>query len=74
MIAHKIRSLKNVLGVGVLWAYVFAVLPCVLLVMDAVSSAGQGQGIALQLFLLGFFAPVALTALYITWYKVRHKK
>lgn len=69
------RAKKTVhfLGKGVVLAYVFVVLPCVLLIMDMIATMRAGHTIALHLFLLALFAPVAITALYITWYKLHNR-
>lgn len=71
---NRLRELARLLGRGILWAYVFAVLPSVLLSIDMLRTISKGQNIALHLFLLTLFAPVAVVTLYVTWYKIRHRK
>lgn len=73
-LSTRARDAYQFLGRGVTLAYVIAVLPCVLLIMDMVRSMLLGQTIAMHVFLLTIFAPVAITAIYITWYKLRHKE
>lgn len=66
----KQTSLRNLL----FFTTIFTVIPCVLLVLDAIRQVQHDSSIALHIFLLLIFGPIAITTIAVGIYTIVRRK